>query len=121
MIVPRTPIEMEFSERKERAFPLALTALVRGRDIRNRDFAAETRLSSLSAQEATLPLRRRVRVGSKLVISFSVPKTAFLGRPVHLALSGTVSRVIGESGGNGSDRLITLRLDRNYKISATGI
>jgi hypothetical protein len=121
MIGPNAPAEEALSLRKERAFDLALPALVRGRDIRERDFAEETRLVSLSAQEATLRLRPQVRIGSKLVVSFSVPKTTLLERPVHLALSGTVSCIAGESAPTRNDRLIILRLDRNYRISSPAI
>lgn len=121
MICPNAPAEEALSLRKERAFELALPALVRGRDIRERDFAEETRLASLSAQEATLRLRPRVRIGSKLEVSFSVPKTTLLERPVHLALSGTVSRISGESAQKKNARLITLRLDRNYRISSAAV
>ena len=118
---PRTPAADAPTLRKERAFELALPALVRGRDVRERDFAEETRLASLSAQEATLRLRPQVRLGSKLVVSFSVPKTALLERPVHLALSGTVSGIAGKSAPSANDRLITLRLDRNYRISSPAL
>jgi hypothetical protein len=118
MIASNAPAEGAAVLRQERVFEFALPALVRGRDIRDRDFAEETRLASLSAQEATLRLRPQVRVGSRLVVTLSVPPTRLLGPPVRLALSGTVSRVAGESARTRNDRVITLRLDRNYRISS---
>jgi len=103
--------------RRERVFEFPVTAVVKGRDQRDRDFVEETRLASVSVREARLRLRPSVRVGSKLAVSFSVPARAWLERSICLALTGTVSRV--ESAPVGSpDHLIILRLDGRYRISS---
>jgi hypothetical protein len=109
------------SAHRERVFDLPVSALVQGRDLRDRDFAEESRLASVSAQEARLRLRPEVRVGTKLAVSFSVPAKAWLARPIHLALTGTVSRVDSDPSGCGPERLVTLRLDGRYRISSPGL
>ena len=104
-------------ERREKAFELALPAFVCGRDARDEDFAERTRLSTVSAEEATLWLRSSVRIGTKLIIRLSVPRTDLLERPMHMALSGTVCEVPSAAPAEGADRLIVLRLDKTFRIS----
>jgi hypothetical protein len=106
------------SARRERAFEIPLTARVRGRDALDREFAEEARLASLSSEEATLRLRPKVRVGTKLLLTFQVPKTSLLETPLHVALSGTVSRVTADPASRRDILLVLLRLDKNFRISS---
>lgn len=113
----RGPMSAGPPARPERVFEFPLTAVVRGRDQRDRDFVEETRLASVSAREARLRLRPAIRVGTKLSVSLSVPPGAWLERSIRLALTGTVSRVESVPVG-GPNHLVTLRLDGRYRISS---
>jgi hypothetical protein len=116
----RDPVGADPSPRPERAFEFAVTALVRGRDLRDRDFVEETRLASVSSREARLRLRPAVRVGTKLAVSFSVPARAWLERSIHMALTGTVSRVESDPAG-APEQWVTLQLDGRYRISSPNL
>ncbi len=107
----------ETLDRREKAFELDLAAFVCGRDVRDEDFAERTRLATLSADQATLWLRSPVRIGTKLIVRLSVPRTDLLEKPLHMALSGTVSEVPSAAPAARADRLIVLRLDKNFRIS----
>ncbi len=117
----RSPANAGPAVRAERAFEFPVSAMVRGRDLRDRDFFEEARLASLSAREARFRLRPAVRLGTKLAVSFSVPARAWLERPIHMALTGTVSRVESYPDGQDSERLVTLQLDGRYRISSPGL
>lgn len=101
---------------KERAFKLALPAFVSGRNERDEEFAERTRLSSVSSEEATLRLNAPVKVGTKLMVSLSVPPTSLLGKPLHLALSGTVHLVKSDPAMKQRNRLISLQLEKAFRI-----
>jgi len=117
----RCPAGAGQSARSERVFEFPLSVMIRGRDLRDRDFVEEAPLASVSAREARFRLRPAVRLGTKLAVSFSVPARAWLERPIHMALTGTVSRVESDPNGRDAERLITLQLDGRYRISSPGL
>ena len=107
--------------RQERAFELALPAFVSGRNERNEEFAERALLSSVSSEEATLRLNAPVKVGTKLTVSLSIPSTPLLGKPLHLALSGTVHRVKSDQTMDRRNRMISLRLEKTFRIIPVSI
>lgn len=101
--------------KRERAFKLSLPALVSGIDAYGNPFQEKTEISSISSQEATFLLNSGVTIGSKLNISLDVPRTLILEKQLCLSLSGRVKYVKAETN-NEKKQLISIELDRNFKI-----
>jgi len=102
--------------KRERAFELSLPAHVTGMDVQENKFKEKTQLLSISAEEATLWLRSRVAVGSKLDLDLEIPKTLILESHLRLQLSGTVTLAQEEPSRTGKKRLVSVRLDRKFKL-----
>ena len=78
----------------ERAFELDLPAVVRGRDARAEEFVEPARLSSVSAEEASLVAEVPGRARAPSFCSpWPCPGRSSWGSPFRLALSGTVQDV----------------------------
>lgn len=101
--------------KKERSFKLSLLTLVIGIDAYGNKFQERTELSSISSQEAIFWLNSGVTIGSKLNLSLDVPKTLVLENQLKLLISGRVFYVKAE-GNNNKKQLISIHLDKNYKI-----
>ncbi|MBM3294072.1 MAG: hypothetical protein FJY82_06050 [Candidatus Aminicenantes bacterium] len=106
------------AKKKERSFALSLPAFVRGGEAGDPAFAEQAEVAAMSAEEATLKLRSRVRIGMKLHFAIHVPRTFFLESPLEMALSGTVVQIQPPLFRAGDDPLVRLRLDRSYAILA---
>jgi len=104
--------------KRERAFELSLPAVVTGLDQAGNRFREKTLLISISSEEATIWLRAKVALGSKLEVSLEIPKTLILENHLKLQLSGSVAAVQTEVGQNGKKRIVSLRLDRRFKLLA---
>jgi hypothetical protein len=102
--------------KRERAFELSLPALVTGLDVLESKFREKTLLTSISSEEATLWLRSHVPLGAKLDISLDIPKTLILENSLKLQLTGTVLLVQTDSARNGKKQLVSLRLDKKFKL-----
>jgi hypothetical protein len=102
--------------KRERAFELSLPALVTGLDVLESKFREKTLLTSISSEEATLWLRSHVPLGAKLDISLDIPKTLILENSLKLQLTGTVLLVQTDSVRNGKKQLVSLRLDKKFKL-----
>jgi len=112
-------IQSEFEARKrERTFELSLPALVKGYDAADREFAENTEVSSLSAQEVVLWLRAKVMNGTKLLLNLQVPQTFMLEKRLELCLSGTVTFVKQEASVKTRNQLVSVKLDRNFRIQS---
>lgn len=107
-----------FSEtrKRERSFELSLPALVKGFDAAEREFSEQTEVSSLSAQEAVLCLQSKVMIGTKLLLCLRVPQTFFLEKRFDLCLSGTVAFVKSDVSIKSRSQLVSVKLDRNFKV-----
>ena len=105
-------------KRRERSFEMALPAVVRGRDALESEFAEKIEVSSLSAQEAVFWLSAKVLIGSKLVLHLQVPRTFLLERPLEVQLAGTVQYVRSDLSVSDKDQLVSVRLDRTFRIEA---
>jgi hypothetical protein len=105
--------------KRERAFELSLPALVTGVDALENRFRERTLISSISCEEATVWLRSQVPAGAKLDISLDIPKTLILENSLKLQLSGTVLLSRGDSPRNGKKQLVSLRLDKKFKLLPT--
>ena len=101
--------------RKERYFELVLSAAVKGKNSEGKEFAERTKISSISAQEASFRLTNKVTAGSKLSLCLNVPKTLILESHLLLSVSGDVTRIQNDIH-NGKKQLVTLRLDKSFKI-----
>ena len=102
--------------KRERAFDLSLPALVTGLDVMENRFREKTLISSISAEEATVWLRSQVTIGTKLDISLDIPKTLILENSLKLQLSGTVKVSQMDSTRPGKKQLVSLQLDKKFKL-----
>jgi hypothetical protein len=102
--------------KRERAFELSLPALVIGMDTLENRFREKTQITSISSEEATIWLRSHVPVGAKLDISLDIPKTLILENSLKLHLTGTVLLTQPNSSPNGKKQLVSLRLDKKFKL-----
>jgi len=102
--------------KRERAFELSLPAMVTGVDAEENRFREKTLLFSISSEEATVWLKSRVLPGSKLDVSLEIPKTLILENHLKLQLSGTVIISQAHSERNGKKQLVSLRLDKKFKL-----
>lgn len=104
--------------KRERAFELSLPALVSGSDVRGVEFEEDTKVLSISSQNALFWLRSKVLIGTPLCVSLQIPKTIILENRLNLVISGIVSLVQANSN-KRNDQLISIQLDRNFKIRST--
>jgi hypothetical protein len=102
--------------KRERAFELSLPAVVTGRDAMENRFREKTQVLSISSEEATVWLKSRVAIGSKLDISLNIPKTLILESHLQLKLSGTVTITEADSIRPGKRQLVALRLEKKFKL-----
>jgi hypothetical protein len=102
--------------KRERAFELSLPALVTGVDVLENKFREKTLITSISSEEATIWLRSHVPIGAKLDISLDIPKTLILEKSLKLQLTGTVLLTQADSSRNGKKQLVSLRLDKKFKL-----
>lgn len=102
--------------KRERAFELSLPALVTGMDNLDNRFREKTQITSISSEEATVWLRSHVQVGAKLDVSLDIPKTLILENSLKLHLTGTVLLTQPNSSPNGKKQLVSLRLDKKFKL-----
>jgi hypothetical protein len=102
--------------KRERAFELSLPALVTGMDAWDNRFREKTQITSISSEEATVWLRSHVPAGTKLDISLDIPKTLILENSLKLHLTGTVLVTQPNSSPNGKKQLVSLRLDKKFKL-----
>jgi hypothetical protein len=105
--------------KRERAFELSLPALVTGVDALDNKFRERTLITSISCEEATIWLRSQVPAGAKLDISLDIPKTLILENSLKLHLTGTVLLSRSDSSRNGKKQLVSLRLDKKFKLLPT--
>jgi hypothetical protein len=102
-------------QRRERHFELSLPVLVKGTNAKGEDFEEKTKISSISAQEASFWLKNKVTIGTNVNLSLDVPKTLVLESHLNLLVSGEVKYI--QSGVNNKGlQLITLQLDKLFKI-----
>ncbi len=102
--------------KRERAFELSLPALVMGVDVLDNKFREKTQVLSISSEEATVLLRSRVMLGSKLELALDIPKTLILENHLKLRLSGTVILMNNDSARVGKKQLVSLRLDKKFQL-----
>lgn len=78
-----------------------------------KEFEEQTEIFALSASSATFPLNARVVIGSKIWLTASIPRTAFLKIPLKLKLVGSV--VVVQARKEGPKRqTVSLRLDKHF-------
>ncbi len=104
--------------KKERAFDLSLPAVVTGVDVLENKFKEKTQVLSISSEQATVLLRSRVTTGSKLELTLEIPKTLILESHLKLQLSGTVFLIQAEPAQSGKKKLISIRLDKRFKLDS---
>ncbi len=104
-------------QRRERHFELSLNVLVRGTNAKGEDFEERTKISSISAQEASLWLKNKVTIGTNVNLSLDVPKTLVLESHLNLHVSGEV-KYVQRGVNNKRLQLITLHLNKLFKIQS---
>jgi hypothetical protein len=75
--------------KRERSFELSLPALVSGSDVKGKEFEEDTKILSISAENALFWLKSRVLIGTPLCVCLKIPKTIILESQLHLVVSGT--------------------------------
>jgi hypothetical protein len=116
---PILAVASRVAGKKERAFDIALPALIQGHDALESAFSERTEITSLSAQEAVFWLSAKVLIGSKLALYLQVPRTFLLERPLEVKLAGTVRYVRSDLSVSEKDHLVSVRLDRMFQIEAS--
>jgi hypothetical protein len=101
--------------KREKSFDLPVPILISGMDARGNEFQEQSKLSSISSQQATFWLNSAVTIGSRLNLSLDIPKTVVLERHLKLLLTGVVVFVKGETNLR-KKQMISVRLDKKYKI-----
>ena len=104
--------------KRERSFELSLPALVSGSDVRGRDFEEDTKVLSISSQNALFWLKSKVLIGTPLCVNLQIPKTIILENRLNLVTSGTVN-LVQANANKKNNQLISIQLDRNFKIRPT--
>lgn len=103
------------SPKQERYFELAVPAIVSGIDAKGEEFEERTTISSISSQEASFWLNKKVTIGTRINMSLQIPKTLILESHLNLLISGEVIFVQSETN-NKKKQSVIIRLDRSYKI-----
>jgi hypothetical protein len=101
--------------KRERSFELSLPALVTGENAKGNEFEENTRILSISAQNALFWLKSKVLIGSPLSLSLLIPKTIILENRLNLSVSGKVVLVQANSNQN-NHHLVSIQLDKTFKI-----
>ena len=104
--------------KRERSFELSLPALVSGDDVKGNKFEENTKILSISAQTALFWLKSKVLIGSPLCVCLQIPKTIILENRLDLVVSGTV-KLVQANTNNKNNQLISVQLDRTFKIRPT--
>jgi hypothetical protein len=104
--------------KRERSFELSLPALVSGNDVKGKKFEENTKVLSISAQNALFWLRSKVLIGTSLLVNLQIPKTIILENRLNLMVSGTV-KLIQANTNKKNNQLISIQLDRTFKIRST--
>ncbi len=99
----------------EKDFDLFLPAVVSGTDAQGIEFTERTELSSMSSLKAQFGLKTKVTIGTKLNVILNIPKTLILESQLKMRISGDV--VVAKADEDvGSKHLISINLDKTYKI-----
>jgi hypothetical protein len=101
--------------KRERAFELSLPALVSGSDVKGKEFEENTKVLSISAQNALFWLKSKVLIGTPLSVNLQIPKTIILENRLNLVVSGTV-KLVQANTNKKNNQLISVQLDRTFKI-----
>ena len=101
--------------KRERSFELSLPALVSGNDVQGKKFEENTKVLSISAQNALFWLKSKVLIGTPLSVSLHIPKTIILENRLNLVVSGTV-KLVQANTNKKNNQLISVQLDRTFKI-----
>ena len=104
--------------KRERSFELSLPALVSGSDVKGNEFEEDTKILSISSQNALFWLKSRVLIGTPLCVCLKVPKTIILENQLHLVVSGTV-KLVQANTNKKNNQLVSIQLDRTFKIRPT--
>jgi hypothetical protein len=104
--------------KRERSFELSLPALVSGTDVKGREFEEDTKILSISAQNALFWLKSRVLIGTPLCVCLQIPKTIILENRLNLVVSGVV-KLVQANTNNKNSQLVSVQLDRIFKIRPT--
>lgn len=113
----RHNIDSDQSEnaKQEPFFELPLKALACGLDGSGAEIREYTELSSISSQVATFWLKSKVKRGTRLRLSLEVPRTPVLENFLKLQISGKVF-AIEDDGGRKNKKLVSMHLDKSFKI-----
>jgi hypothetical protein len=102
--------------KRERSFDMPLSAFVRGQTPRDEAFSETAEVASISAEEAVLRLDSPVTYGDKILLRLRIPSTRLLEAALEMSLSGTIRSIGTEMPGPPRRRLISIRLDRSFRI-----
>ncbi len=101
--------------KRERSFELSLPTLVSGIDDKGEEFNEDTKILSISAQNALFWLKSKVLIGTPLHLSLQIPKTIILESRLNLMVSGKVV-LVQDNTNNKNSQLVSMQLERAFKI-----
>ena len=104
--------------KRERSFELSLPALVSGNDVKGKKFEENTKVLSISSQNALFWLKSKVLIGTPLSVSLQIPKTIILENRLNLMVSGIV-KLVQANTNKKDNQLISVQLDRTFKIRSS--
>jgi len=99
-----------------RTFDVDLPALIQGVDLSEREFAEQTVVSSINAEEAVVRLRSKVKPGAKVRLSLRIPRTFFLENALDLNLTGTICEPPETAKSARVKAAVRVRLDGRFRI-----
>ncbi len=102
----------------QKEFAMALPLKVSGLDSCGHEFSEESRLASISSEEAVFFLKTKVERQSSLKLVIPLPPKLADGQPLNLVLRGTVLQAVQSALASRQGTRVRLKLESRYFIGA---
>ncbi|HNS05397.1 MAG TPA: hypothetical protein PKH53_05240 [Candidatus Saccharicenans sp.] len=102
----------------QKEFAMALPLKVSGLDSCGHEFSEESRLASISSEEAVFFLKTKVDRQSSLKLVIPLPPKLADGQPLNLVLRGTVLQAVQSALASRQGTRVRLKLESRYFIGA---
>lgn len=102
----------------QKEFAMALPLKVSGLDSCGHEFSEESRLTSISSEEAVFFLKTKVDRQSSLKLVIPLPPKLADGQPLNLVLRGTVLQAVQSALASRHGTRVRLKLESRYFIGA---
>ncbi len=102
----------------QKELAMALPLKVSGLDSCGHEFSEESRLASISSEEAVFFLKTKVDRQSSLKLVIPLPPKLADGQPLNLVLRGTVLQAVQSALASRQGTRVRLKLESRYFIGA---